>query len=273
MLRKCDNADRAISLANAFAGGVFITAGFMHMLAEANENWEDLLPDVDFPICNLIVVLTFFLILAIEHVFVPQEKLEQCHVHSIESAALLGDKEEGEDHDHHHGGHEHHHEHHHSHGEPENTFITVLVTLIALSVHAFLTGISLGLQSDMSDAAFMLIAIVAHKWCEVMGMAIVIMRTPGIKRWQTIGALSLIILITPLGQAIGVIMLHYSSDTVAAWMTAIGDAMAGGTFTYVSIVEMIVPEFSNRSTSSVQVWKLLLALLGVAIMSLVALVM
>ena len=39
-----------LALGNAFAGGVFLGAGLLHMLADANENFSELLPSIDYPL-------------------------------------------------------------------------------------------------------------------------------------------------------------------------------------------------------------------------------
>lgn len=55
-----------LALGNAFAGGVFLGAGLLHMLADSSENFTDLLPAVDYPVPALIAGGAILLILGID---------------------------------------------------------------------------------------------------------------------------------------------------------------------------------------------------------------
>jgi len=55
-----------LALGNAFAGGVFLGAGLLHMLADANENFADLLPSLDYPVPALIAGGAILLILGVD---------------------------------------------------------------------------------------------------------------------------------------------------------------------------------------------------------------
>ncbi len=55
-----------LALGNAFAGGVFLGAGLLHMLADANENFAALLPTLDYPVPALIAGGAILLILGVD---------------------------------------------------------------------------------------------------------------------------------------------------------------------------------------------------------------
>ena len=55
-----------LTLGNAFAGGVFLGAGLLHMLADSNENFAELMPSADYPIPSLIAGLAILFILGID---------------------------------------------------------------------------------------------------------------------------------------------------------------------------------------------------------------
>jgi len=55
-------------MAAAAAGGVFLGAGLIHMLGDADDTFTAMLPDVDFPIAYLIAALGFIAVLTIERV-------------------------------------------------------------------------------------------------------------------------------------------------------------------------------------------------------------
>ena len=49
-----ERGKRKLTLGNAFSGGVFLGAGLLHLLPDAQENFEALAGDVDFPFAALI---------------------------------------------------------------------------------------------------------------------------------------------------------------------------------------------------------------------------
>lgn len=53
---------------NAFAGGVLLAAGLIHLLGDAAGGFADLWPDVDYPWAFTIAAIAFLLILGIERV-------------------------------------------------------------------------------------------------------------------------------------------------------------------------------------------------------------
>lgn len=54
------------SLANTFAGGVFLGAALMHMLPDARENFAAFFPDMDYPHYTLVAAISFFLVLLLD---------------------------------------------------------------------------------------------------------------------------------------------------------------------------------------------------------------
>lgn len=58
----------ALRLGAALAGGVFLGAGLIHMLGDASEIFDELLPELDFPLAYLIAAVGFVAILGIERV-------------------------------------------------------------------------------------------------------------------------------------------------------------------------------------------------------------
>ncbi len=56
------------SLGAAAAAGIFLGAGFIHMLGDANDTFGDILPQMDFPLAYLIAAIGFVTVLTIERV-------------------------------------------------------------------------------------------------------------------------------------------------------------------------------------------------------------
>jgi len=55
-------------LASAGAAGVFLGAGFIHMLGDSADHFDRMLPDIDFPIAFAVAAIGFVAVLAIERV-------------------------------------------------------------------------------------------------------------------------------------------------------------------------------------------------------------
>jgi zinc transporter 1/2/3 len=62
------------SLANTFAGGVFLGAAFLHMLPDAIEKFNTFAPEVEYPLFALVAAAGFLLVLMLDKVIVSPEK-------------------------------------------------------------------------------------------------------------------------------------------------------------------------------------------------------
>ena len=70
-LSKAKSHDKITRLANAFAGGVFLGAAFLHMLPDAIANFNTFLPDYDYPVFALVASFGFLLVLMLDKVLAP----------------------------------------------------------------------------------------------------------------------------------------------------------------------------------------------------------
>jgi zinc transporter 1/2/3 len=62
------------SLANTFAGGIFLGATFLHMLPDAIEKFNTFVPDMEYPLFALVAAAGFLLVLMLDKVIVSPEK-------------------------------------------------------------------------------------------------------------------------------------------------------------------------------------------------------
>ncbi|CAI8426589.1 MAG: Uncharacterised protein [Flavobacterium sp. SCGC AAA160-P02] len=112
-----------LTLGNAFAGGVFLGAGFLHMLPDGIDNFTAMNTGVDYPLALLTTAIGFLLILLIDK-----------GLSSHDTSAVL---------------------------ERKGSF--PLVLFLVLAVHSIIAGMSLGLDEGFLSALVILIAIMAHK--------------------------------------------------------------------------------------------------------------
>lgn len=124
-------------LGTAFSGGIFLGAGFIHLLPDATANFRVLLPDVHYPLAALICTLGFLMILILER------------------NVVLGRDEDV---------------------AGANLLTAILLTL-ALSVHSLIAGIALGAENLRGQVLVLLLAILAHKGSAAFALAVALNRT------------------------------------------------------------------------------------------------
>lgn len=194
-----------LTFGNAFAGGVFLGAGLMHMLPDASANFSSLQLGVDFPFAAFISGLGFILILSLERVIAQKE-----------SAELLNSR--------------------------KNKFPFVL--FLVLAVHSIIAGMSLGLESTVLSGLVIFIAIIAHKGSASFALGVNLVHFQ-INKKLIVRTILFFSIMTPLGIVVGTVLDNIESSRVSIWFEAIFDALAAGTFIYIAILEIIDDVFAN----------------------------
>lgn len=112
--------------------------------------------------------------------------------------------------------------------------------LLGLSVHAFVTGVGLGVTRVEGDGHSLLIAMVAHKAFEAFSLSTVLQLAAFQRRtWAKI--LIAFALVTPAGMLLGQML----ADDLPEYGVAVLTALAAGTFLYVALCELL-PEVFHR---------------------------
>ena len=235
---------RFLSISNAFAAGVFLAGGLVHLLPEAVEAFMGMEAHNEhsdhhhghhcekvlqpFIICGIGFLATFYL----EKVLMakPEQKKE---TYDQELGGII---------------------HAHSHGgegaviqkfaSGDQSIMPVILTAV-LSVHSVVSGMALGIQTDSSRAFLIFLAIISHKWVEAFSLGTNIVRATSASIPTLARLLMAFAISSPLGIAIGWLLevsLHGGS---AAFVTASLDAAASGTFVYIAVVDTLTEEFAN----------------------------
>lgn len=199
-------ADRLLPLGNAFSGGIFLGAGLIHLLPDAKENFGRFAGDIDFPLVFLVCGCGFLLVFFLEKVLLRGEDV----------GAMSG-------------------------GRSVYPFVLTLV----LSVHSLIAGAALGLEKTLISSVVLFIAIIAHKSSAAfaLGSSLSSARTPSARFIMVIIFFSCM---TPLGIVIGTAFSGLLTSNTAAGVEAVFDALAAGTFLYVSIIDIIEESFIRR---------------------------
>lgn len=127
--------EQKLTLSNAFSAGIFLGAGLLHMLPDAQENFQTFAGEVDFPFPALIAGVGFLLILL------------------LEKAALGGTEEDVG-------------------SLSQERIVYPFILCLVLSVHSIIAGISLGLEATLVSATAIFIAIIAHKGAAAFSLGV-----------------------------------------------------------------------------------------------------
>lgn len=194
---------RLVSLGNAFAGGVFLGAGLIHLLPDAAEKLRTL---SDYPIAGLLATAGLAFLLLIDRIIFSH--------HDLDETA----------------------------GRRPPMYPYVLTVI--LSVHSIIAGISLGLETRVSAAIVILLAIVFHKGSAAFAL-MVSLYNAGVRDFRQKGILAVFVTMTPLGLIMGMLGTTVLQGTTATLVEGAFDALTAGTFIYVAVLDIIDEELAG----------------------------
>ena len=201
-----DASHRFLSLGNALAGGIFLGAGFIHLLPEATEALEGV---VDYPLAPLLAAVGVVVLLLIDRVL-------------FESGHSVGSDKDA-------GAH-----------QP----IYPLVLLVVLSIHSIIAGIALGLEAEVAASLLVMIAILSHKGSAAFALMVSV-QVAGADRRRLLRVLAIFVVMTPLGILFGTLASGLFEGDGALLVEGCFNALAAGTFIYVAVLDVIDAEMSR----------------------------
>ena len=246
--------DLVLSLGNSFSGGIFFAIGIFHLLPESNETFEEIVKS-NFPFAFAIAPCGFLLIFVIEKIILNDED----HHHETQENQVDNEKKTlvNKENDHHH--------HHSLQGGKKQKF-GAFILFIAVSIHSIVEGITLGIQNTISQLVPILTAILAHKWTDSMALGINLTRAETSFRRYLL-EITLVSFMTPLGVLLGSAIDLSVSDEVSELISAIVLAIATGTFIYVAVVDIILPEFKTPKYKWIKFIFLLFGMILISILT------
>jgi len=198
--------ERRLTWGNAFSGGVFLGAGLLHMLPDAEENFKVFAGDVDFPFPALICGAGFLIVLL------------------LEKAALGGSEDVGT--------------------MSEERLVYPFILCFILSIHSIIAGTSLGLEATLASATAIFIAIIAHKGAAAFALG-VSLKESDFPTFRHIMIICFFSAMTPLGVILGTVFSTILSGNANAAFETVFDGLAAGTFLYVAVVDIIEEVFEQ----------------------------
>jgi zinc transporter 1/2/3 len=229
---------------NAFAGGVLLAAGLIHLLGDSAGGFAAIWPDMDYPWAFTIAAVAFLVILGIERVAPKTARV------------AVGSKQLSED--------------------PEANALSAAalqaksypyLLLLTLSIHSVIAGMALGAQSSVAGFLIIVIAILAHKSAAGFALGVSLHRI-GIPVNRARSLIFGFAVMTPIGIVIGAVISALLDATGEQIFEALFDAIAAGTFLYIASLDIIREEFlpPRRDRWTRWVW----AAFGLTLMAVVA---
>lgn len=267
MIKSFKTNKTLISLANCFAGGIFLSAALIHIIPEAFDQWgsqehsdekqltnsiaflesvnlrhegqsgnlgNDSEDGEPFPWVTFSILASFSVILLIDRVLLPGHHDHGHEDHDESASNKLSNKlstklnEDEVD-----APHEHDH----------SNAIGPYMLIVAMGVHAIFEGLALGLLTDFAGFLGFMMAIVFHKWAECMAVGISFLKN-NVPKLNSIIALAIFAFLTPSGILAGIIF----SDTKPK-IKAILMGISAGTFLYIAIAEVLAEEFNSKKNA------------------------
>nr|XP_057929956.1 zinc transporter ZIP3-like [Doryrhamphus excisus]XP_057929957.1 zinc transporter ZIP3-like [Doryrhamphus excisus] len=255
---------RAVSLCNAFSGGVFLATCFNALLpavrAKANDVLRQLKVDGEYPVAETMMMLGFFVSVLVEQSVLTFRKETPSFI-DLETFNG-GGSEVGSDSEcdapfisavRHRG-------HRHSHLSPTQLVgagpLRLASLVLALSAHSVFEGVALGLQEDAGKFGSLLLGVAVHETLAATALGMSAAKAAlGMKDAAKIAvAVSLMI---PLGATVGVVV--NSAQTLAGGVVSVVlQGLAAGTFLFVTFFEILTPELEHKADRLLKVLFLVL---------------
>lgn len=279
----------------AFAAGVILATGFIHILPDAFDSLtSSCLPAAtwrSFPFAGLIAMMTSIGSLMVESLAAEHSR----RVHFRMEEAPGGSKVVDEERDPEHAGHVHvhtHATHGHAHGgslvvvgsgdvrEEVNKLelirhrITAKVLELGIVVHSVIIGISLGTTTSIATIKPLMTALCFHQFFEGMGLGGCISQAKFKTRAMAMMAL-FFSLTTPIGVAIGIGIsgVYKNSSPTSLIVQGVFESAAAGILIYMALVDLLATDFMNprlQKNTRIQLGSHISLLLGAGCMSVLA---
>ena len=228
--------DRLLEWGNAAAAGIFLGAGFVHMLPDANAVWSQL--GWHYPIGMLLAAAAIILMLLFEHVLPPEDAHHAMHAPSTDRFGARG----------------------------EHAGSAVYAILTALSIHSVLEGLALGAQRELRSVLVIFAAILTHKSMEGFALGVSLARSAE-PAPRAAALLALFATATPAGIVAGAAAGALAGPTRLV-CEATFLSLAAGTFAYVATLDILREEFHEPGGRLVK-WVWVVA--GAGVMAVLAL--
>lgn len=222
-----ERSKRLLGLGNGFAGGIFLGAGLLHMLSDAQENFSSFA--LHYPVALFVAGGGFLAVLFLEMV-------------ALQGREDVADMSSGK------------------------TSVYPYLLIVVLSVHSLIAGTALGLETSVAASFAILVAIIAHKGSAAFALG-VSLEAARFERRRLIAMVAFFSCMTPLGVLAGFFCSRILEGQTAVLVEAIFDALAAGSFVYVAVLDIIEEAFADKVDLGAKFLVLMAGFLGMALLA------
>lgn len=221
---------RLLNFGDAFACGVFLSAALIHMLPDAQQGFDKILGSAAYPVAPLLCLITFIFLFLFERALLLCGNCTTCKCKFDE-----------------------HTEHPASDDHVEfgkKNWLTPFLLVFVLTVHSFVEGAAIGINSSLAGATIIFLAVIAHKGSESFAFASNLYRHALSMKWLT-RIIVFFSLMTPIGvfaASATEYLLHLKSGSM---LEAVFNAIAAGTFLYLSTDHLVEGKKTFSSFSEI----------------------
>ncbi|KDP23905.1 hypothetical protein JCGZ_27105 [Jatropha curcas] len=278
-------------LIKAFAAGVILATGFVHILPDAFENLTspclEEIPWGDFPFAGFVAMVAAILTMMVDSFATSYYKRLHFNDKALPVTGDIVEMQGGKQHE----GHVHvhtHASHGHAHGssavisddsvlKSDGLFrhrVVSQVLELGILVHSVIIGISLGASESTDTIKPLVAALTFHQFFEGMGLGGCISQA----KFKS-GTITMMVLFfsltTPMGIAIGIGISHsYSDNTPTALIVeGVFNSASAGILIYMALVDLLAEDFMNpkmQANFRLQIGANVSLLLGMGCMSALA---
>jgi len=188
---------KILTYGEAFAGGIFLGAGFIHLLPDAQHGLHSVF-NSSYPFAFVICAFTILGLRMIEEGTI---KLLICRNEACQHVRL-------------------------------QPWLAYLLAIL-LSIHSVIAGVALGVETAWSTFIIIFIAIIAHKGSAAFALG-VSMRKQELLRSTMIKLMLIFALMTPIGIMFGSVFANLLAINSGQLTAAIFNAITAGTFIYIA---------------------------------------
>merc|ERR1719370_1016159 len=142
------------------------------------------------------------------------------------------------------GAHHHHRHHHNEQLSDRHSSLRALLLLVALSLHSLFEGLALGLLESNSKIISIFSALMIHKLVMGFSLGLNLVQSK-LSVCSIVGSIALFSLTSPIGAAIGIGLAELYQTPLAQLVCGSLQAIACGTFLYVTFFEVLPHEMNS----------------------------
>ncbi|XP_074538655.1 zinc transporter ZIP3 [Halichoeres trimaculatus] len=259
---------RLLSLISCFAGGVFLATCLLDLLPDYLQSISEAFSNagitLQFPLPEFIMAMGFFLVLVLEQIILAFK--DQSSPLTEERRALLVDSSVQTN------GHHHSHHRHGSEGSDGGHFhvdfssqsaLRAFILVFSLSLHSVFEGLAVGLVEEGKEVLEICLALMIHKSIISFSLSFKLCQSR-LRRSVVVGCLLLFAVMSPLGIGVGIGLTETRTSPQHQLARSTLEGLAGGTFLYITFMEILPHELSSPRN---RILKVAMLLVGFAVVT------